>query len=258
MLKIPSAAKRTNLRDEGRIEDTTITEYERVLTKVVIPEIGGLRLRGPRPSWAPHRSRSRSWRVSRLDQFMRRRKRCAAVLIAVAALMCGFSALWDASQRSDGRRLSFYIGMTEDAIFYWPLVTSCLVGIAGLVLLLWALISRIGQKWLRLGIGWVAVLAGAAVSPYLTLFMSLATMNALGFSDHVRVTADDGRSVLIIQDGFDGGGVEIYTQQDNFHYAWNRSAPEISGWPRIKDRNCQLSGEPALVVTCGEKRMTAD
>jgi integrase len=33
------------LRDEGRIETTTINEYERVLTKVVIPELGGLRLR---------------------------------------------------------------------------------------------------------------------------------------------------------------------------------------------------------------------
>lgn len=33
------------LRDEGRIEATTINEYERVLAKVVIPELGGLRLR---------------------------------------------------------------------------------------------------------------------------------------------------------------------------------------------------------------------
>lgn len=33
------------LRAEGRIEATTINEYERVLTKVVLPGIGGLRLR---------------------------------------------------------------------------------------------------------------------------------------------------------------------------------------------------------------------
>lgn len=33
------------LRDEGRIEATTINEYERVLTNVVLPELGGLRLR---------------------------------------------------------------------------------------------------------------------------------------------------------------------------------------------------------------------
>lgn len=33
------------LREEGRIEATTINEYERVLSKVVIPELGGLRLR---------------------------------------------------------------------------------------------------------------------------------------------------------------------------------------------------------------------
>ena len=35
----------TFLRDEGRIEATTINEYERVLTNVVLPELGGLRLR---------------------------------------------------------------------------------------------------------------------------------------------------------------------------------------------------------------------
>lgn len=35
----------TFLRDENRIQATTINEYERVLTKVVIPELGGLRLR---------------------------------------------------------------------------------------------------------------------------------------------------------------------------------------------------------------------
>jgi integrase len=35
----------TFLRDEGRIEGTTINEYKRVLDKVVIPELGGLRLR---------------------------------------------------------------------------------------------------------------------------------------------------------------------------------------------------------------------
>ncbi|MPZ96439.1 MAG: hypothetical protein GEU96_16370 [Propionibacteriales bacterium] len=33
------------LRDEGRIESTTINEYEGVLNRVVLPELGGLRLR---------------------------------------------------------------------------------------------------------------------------------------------------------------------------------------------------------------------
>jgi hypothetical protein len=35
----------TFLRDEGRIEATTINEYERVLNTVVLPELGGLRIR---------------------------------------------------------------------------------------------------------------------------------------------------------------------------------------------------------------------
>ena len=33
------------LHEEGRIEATTINEYHRVITKVVIPELGGVRLR---------------------------------------------------------------------------------------------------------------------------------------------------------------------------------------------------------------------
>ena len=33
------------LRDENRVEATTVSEYERVLTRIVIPELGGLRLR---------------------------------------------------------------------------------------------------------------------------------------------------------------------------------------------------------------------
>ena len=45
-----------HLRDEDRIEGTTINKYERVLTKVVIPEFGGLRLR--------------EVTTSRLDQFL--------------------------------------------------------------------------------------------------------------------------------------------------------------------------------------------
>ncbi|HZJ06747.1 MAG TPA: hypothetical protein VFD59_14910 [Nocardioidaceae bacterium] len=49
------------LRDEGRIKNTTINEYERVLTKVVIPELGGVRLRELTTSRAPLRSDNRGW-----------------------------------------------------------------------------------------------------------------------------------------------------------------------------------------------------
>lgn len=46
------------LRDERRLEDTTINEYQRVLTKVVIPELGGLRLRELSPAAASTSSSS--------------------------------------------------------------------------------------------------------------------------------------------------------------------------------------------------------
>jgi hypothetical protein len=72
----------------------------------------------------------------------------------------------------------------------------------------------------------------------------------------VKVTAADGRSVLITQDGFDGDSVDIYTEHDQVHYKRARSAPEISGWPRVKDQNCRLEavgGELQLI--CGATRL---
>ena len=74
------------LRDERRIEDTTINEYERVLTNVVLPELGGLRLR--------------ELTTSRLDAFLLRlrkssasRQRKAKVVIGA---MLGLAVRYDA------------------------------------------------------------------------------------------------------------------------------------------------------------------
>jgi hypothetical protein len=62
--------------------------------------------------------------------------------------------------------------------------------------------------------------------------------------------------VLITQDGFDGDSVDIYTEQDEHHYKRVRSAPEISGWPRVKDQNCRLdTAGDQLRVTCGTKTL---
>jgi hypothetical protein len=88
--------------------------------------------------------------------------------------------------------------------------------------------------------------------PYVGLISVFALLGAVGIADTVKVTAADGRSVLITQDGFDGDRVDIYTEHDELHYKRIRSAPEISGWPRVKDQDCQLDtagGE--LRLTCG-------
>jgi hypothetical protein len=79
-----------------------------------------------------------------------------------------------------------------------------------------------------------------------------AYLGAFGIGDTVKVVAANGQSVLITQDGFDGDSVGIYTKHDELHYRRLRSAPEISGWPRVKDQDCLLDASGGeLVLTCG-------
>jgi hypothetical protein len=86
-----------------------------------------------------------------------------------------------------------------------------------------------------------------------------AALGAFGIGDAVKITAADGQSVLVTQDGFDGDTVDIYTQHDELHYKRVRSAPEISGWPRVKDQNCRLdSAGDELRLICGEKRLVVE
>ena len=51
----------------------------------------------------------------------------------------------------------------------------------------------------------------------------------------MKVVALDGQSVLITQDDFDGDVVNIFTEHDDFTYKFGREAPELTGWPRVKD-----------------------
>lgn len=71
----------------------------------------------------------------------------------------------------------------------------------------------------------------------------------------MKIVAADGQSVS--RDGFDGDTVDIYTQHDELHHTRVRDAPEISGWPRVKDQGCQLdSAGQELQLRCGGKTLT--
>ncbi len=95
-------------------------------------------------------------------------------------------------------------------------------------------------------------MAAAAAVPYVGIVFVLAYLGAFGIGDTVKVVATDGQSVLVTQDGFDGDSVDIYSPHDELHYKWVRSAPEISGWPRVKDRDCHLESlDKELQLTCG-------
>ena len=99
-----------------------------------------------------------------------------------------------------------------------------------------------------------ASLAAVAATPYFGLMFLFAARGAFAVSDTVKITAADGQSVLVTQDGFDGEAVDNYTEYDARHYKWVRSAPELSGGPRVKDSNCRLkAATEGLQLTCGNK-----
>ncbi|MDQ1058440.1 hypothetical protein QFZ23_002341 [Arthrobacter globiformis] len=188
---------------------------------------------------------------------MKRRGIGGVALLIVAALAAWADhaineAYW-AAARDD---LLLYIGIPADSIASWFRIAGLLSAVAGLLLLLPALIGRIPRKIPRRIIGWTAVAAVAAAVPYFGLMFLFAYFGAFGIGDTVKITAADGRSVLITQDGFDGDSVDIYTEQDEHRYKRVRSAPEISGWPRVTDQNCRLdTAGDQLRVTCGTKTL---
>ncbi|MET3172823.1 UNVERIFIED_ORG: hypothetical protein ABIB52_000651 [Arthrobacter sp. UYCu721] len=184
---------------------------------------------------------------------MKRREIWGTAVLIVAAL-CAWAdhaineAYWAAAREG----LLLYIGIPADSIASWFRIAALLAGATGLFLLVPALIGRIARKIPRRIIGWTTAAAVTAAVPYFGLMFLFAYFGAFGIGDTVKITAADGPSVLITQDGFDGDSVDIYTEHDELHYKRVRSAPEISGWPRVKDQNCRLNtAGGALRLTCG-------
>jgi hypothetical protein len=189
---------------------------------------------------------------------MRRREIWGTALI-VAAVLCAWAdhviseAYWAAARKG----LLLYMGIPADSIASWFLIVALLSGAVGLFLLLPALIGRIPRKVPRHIIGWTTVAVATAAVPYVGLMFIFAGLGAFGIGDTVKITATDGQSVLVTQDGFDGDSVDIYTEHDELHYKRVRDASEISGWPRVKDQNCRLGTAEGdkLRLLCGDKTL---
>lgn len=186
-----------------------------------------------------------------------RREIWGTVLIITAAL-CASAAqvIMDAFRAAAQKDLLLYIGVPASSIAYRFLVVALVSGAVGLWLLIPPLIRRIPRKSLRHIIGWSTAAAVAAAVPAFVLMLLFGAFGSFGVGDTVKVKAADGTSVLVSQDGFDGDSVVIYTQHDEFHYKRVRDAPEIAGWPRVKDRNCSLdSAGHELHLICGDKSL---
>jgi hypothetical protein len=181
-----------------------------------------------------------------------------ALIIVVAPFASAYHVINEAYRAAAREDLLLYVGMPVDSIAPWFLVVALLSGAVGLLLLLPALIGRTPRKVPRRIIGWTAVAAAAAAVPYFCLMFFFLVLGAFGIGDTVKITAADGQSVLITQDGFDGDSVDIYAEHDEYRYTRIRRAYELGGWPRVKDQSCQLATVDGLRLTCGARTVTVD
>jgi uncharacterized membrane protein YhaH (DUF805 family) len=193
---------------------------------------------------------------------MKRREVWGTALTSSAALAFWWATVVWAAPSADvaGRPiLFFFLGVSKDSVTGSVQIMSLIGGAVGLLLLIPALIRRIRRRWLRQTSGWIACAGAALALPCLALVFLLALLSTIGFGEYVEFHAADGQSVLVTQDGFDGDIVWIYTEYDDFHYVQNRQATELSGLPRVKNRDCQLAAvEPRLVLSCGTETATID
>jgi len=191
-----------------------------------------------------------------------RREGWGAALVATAVFAFWWATdIWRApSSDAHGRQvIFFYRGVSGSAITGWIQLLSLLGGAVGAFLLVSALIGRIRQRWVRRSVGGTACAGSILAAPYLAAVVLVAYSGAAGIGDHVELEAPTGQSVLVTQDGFDGDVVEIFTKYDEFHYVRHGSADELAGFPRIKDRDCQLLATDArLRLTCGADSVTID
>ena len=185
-------------------------------------------------------------------------KRVEAVGFGLAA--ASGLAIWGAatvmgvpSTDASGRHvLLHFFGLSRQMICGWIILLSMVVGSVGLAQLAYGLIGRIPRAWIRHTTGWTAFAAAVVVSPLVLLTALLVFLLAAGIGDQTRFEASNGQSIVVTQDGFDGDSVAIYTEHERFHYVRNRQAYELGGFPRVKDRDCELvSDEEALQLTCG-------
>ena len=191
---------------------------------------------------------------------MKQREGWGAALIAAAVFAFWWATvIWGAPAADPtGRQVVFfYRGLSGSSITGWIQLATLLGGSVGVFLLVPALIDRISQRWVRRSLGWSASAGAILAAPYLLVVALFAFLGAVGICDHIEFEATTGQSVLVTQDGFDGDAVDIYTQYDEFHYVQHHRAEELSGFPRVKDRDCQLVATDALLLlTCGADTVT--
>lgn len=186
---------------------------------------------------------------------MKRREIWGAALTIVAAVLYWWGTeVWEQpGSDAAGRRLVFYFqGITESSVIGWAVVLSIVAGVIGAFLLVASLIGRIRRRWLRISATCLSVAAALPAAAYLALLFVFGFMLTYT-GNYTRFEAADGRSVLLVESPVDADdAVDVYTGHDEFRYVYHQEAEGVTGFPRVRDRNCHLEAkEELLLLTCG-------
>lgn len=182
-------------------------------------------------------------------------RRClvgAFILAVVAAgLWVAVRAAATLSVKAGPDRMVFFI-LPDWQLMLVTHVISGLAGITAVVMLIPLLVRKISRAWLRRLAAVAAALAAvAAAVPWLFYFAGIG-LNAAS-ATYTKVTADDGRSVIVGQSGFDRSDYVVYRQESPL--LWKRSAAGTSVSDIFNPDACSVTTDVSstadLQLTCG-------
>ncbi|MBV1778519.1 hypothetical protein KRR55_05240 [Paeniglutamicibacter sp. ABSL32-1] len=144
----------------------------------------------------------------------------------------------------------FHAGLEQTQLMFIALTVGGPSAAIGLFPLVPPLVGLIPVGWVRVVMGsmvYVAILAAAALW---ALYFLMLFLVAFSFNSS-KVTAEDGQSVIVAQQGVRHPGYRIYRQISPFIYGASLSGD--SGEREFPTQHCTLASQgPDLVLSCDE------
>ncbi|WP_104091914.1 hypothetical protein [Arthrobacter sp. GMC3] len=162
----------------------------------------------------------------------------------------GFIALASVSSSLPGGQI-FHAGLSQEQFAFIVLTISGPSAAIGVLLLSASLLPLIPSRWMRVVAGVLISLTTLAAAAWWTIYFVFSFLGVFAFNS-VKVTADDGQSVIVKQQGVGPSfGYRIYRQLSPFTYGSSVSGG--SGDEEFPTQHCTLASQgPALTLTCGK------
>lgn len=191
-----------------------------------------------------------------------RREGWGLALIAFALLSFWWAAEgWEnwGPASDEGVLVFYFLGLSQESARGWLFIASAVAAPVALLFLVPPLVGRVRRRVLRLAVGWMAALAVLLALAVFVLTFIFGFAFAVGITDYVHFRSEDGTSLLVSQDGFDGDSVGFYTKYDTFHYVGASAVNSPSDMGRIANLDCQLTRSAELLhLTCGSDVVEID